>query len=154
MWELEYKESWTLKNWCFWTVVLEKTLESLFNSQEIQPVHPKEISPEYSLERLMLKLKLQYFSHLTHFKTPCFCHWLKSGGEGDGSGWDGWMASLTQGTWVLVSSRSLWWTGRPGVLQSLGSQRVGHGWATELSWTEPIFIDHLPCVRFCTSCWI
>ena len=104
-------------------------LPSLFNS-----VHPKEISPEYSLERLMLKLKLQYFSHLTHFKTPCFCHWLKSGGEGDGSGWDGWMASLTQGTWVLVSSRSLWWTAEPGVLLSIGSQRVGHDWATELNW--------------------
>ena len=64
MWELDYKESWALKNWCFWTVVLEKTLESLLDCKEIQPVHLKEISPEYSLERLMLKLKLQYFGHL------------------------------------------------------------------------------------------
>ena len=64
MWELDYKESWELKNWCFWTVVLEKTLESPLESKEIQSVHPKEISPEYSLERLMLKLKLQYFGHL------------------------------------------------------------------------------------------
>ena len=61
MWELDYKESWALKNWCFWTVVLEKTLES---SLRVQPVHPKEISPEYSLQGLMLKLKLQYFGHL------------------------------------------------------------------------------------------
>ena len=64
MWELDYKESWVLKNWCFWTVVLEKTLESTLDCKEIKPVHPNEISPEYSLEGLMLKLKLQYFGHL------------------------------------------------------------------------------------------
>ena len=64
MWELDYKESWALKNWCFWTVVLDKSLESPLHCEEIQPVHPKEISPEYSLEGLMLKLKLQYFGHL------------------------------------------------------------------------------------------
>ena len=64
MWELDHKESWTQKNWCFWTVVLEKTLQSPLDCKEIQPVHPKEISPEYSLEALMLKLKLQYFGHL------------------------------------------------------------------------------------------
>ena len=64
MWELDYKESWAPKNWCFWPVVLEKTLESPLDNKEIQPVHPKEISPEYSLEALMLKLKLQYFGHL------------------------------------------------------------------------------------------
>ena len=67
MWELDYKESWALKNWCFWTVVLEKTLESSLDCKEIQiqPVHPKGINPEYSLEGLMLKLELQYFGHLT-----------------------------------------------------------------------------------------
>ena len=64
MWELDYKESWASKNWCFWTVVLEKTLESPLDCKEIQPVHLKEISPEYSLEGLMLKLKLQSFGHL------------------------------------------------------------------------------------------
>ena len=64
MWELDYKESWVLKNWCFWTVVLEKILESPLACKEIQPVHPKEISPECSLKGLMLKLKLQYFGHL------------------------------------------------------------------------------------------
>ena len=63
MWELDYKESWASKNWCFWTVVLEKTLESPLDSTEIQPVHLKR-NPEYSLEGLMLKLKLQYFGHL------------------------------------------------------------------------------------------
>ena len=64
MWELDYKESWASKNWCFWTVVLEKTLESPLDFKEIQPVHPKEISPGCSLVGLMLKLKLQYFGHL------------------------------------------------------------------------------------------
>ena len=64
MWELDYKESWALKNWCFWTVMLEKTLESPLDCKEIQPVHPKGDNPGCSLEGLMLKLKLQYFGHL------------------------------------------------------------------------------------------
>ena len=64
MWELNYKESWALKNWCFWTVVLEKTLESPLDCKEIKLVNLKEINPDYSLEELMLKLKLQYFGHL------------------------------------------------------------------------------------------
>ena len=63
MWELDHKEDWELKSWCFWTVVLEKTLESLSDCKEIKPVNPKEVNPEYSLEGLMLKLKLQYFGH-------------------------------------------------------------------------------------------
>ena len=67
----------------------------------------------------------------------CWC-WegLRVGGEGDDRGWDGWMASLTQWTWVWVNSGSWWWIGRPGVLWSMGSQRVGHNWVTELNWTE------------------
>ena len=64
MWKLDHKESWVLKNWCIWTVVLENTLESSLDSKEIKPVNLKEVSPEYSLEGLMLKLKLQYFGHL------------------------------------------------------------------------------------------
>ena len=94
----------------------------------------KEISPEYSLEGLMLKLKLQYFDHLmgradSLEKTWCWER-LKSG-EGDNRGWDGWMASPTQWTWVWVSSKRWWRTGKPSVLQSMGSQRAGQGWATE-----------------------
>jgi len=97
----------------------------------------KEISPEYSLERLMLKLKLQYFVHLMR-RTDSFEKILMLGKgegrwEGDDRGWDGWMASLTQWTWVWVNSRSWWWTGRPGMLQSMGLQRVRHDWATELT---------------------
>ena len=99
----------------------------------------KEINPEYSLERLMWKLKLQYFSswckELTHLKRP-WCWGRLKAEEGDNRGWDGWMASLTQWTWVWVNSGSWWWTGRPGVLQSMGSQRVEHDWATQLNWTE------------------
>ena len=134
MWELNCEESWASKNWCFWTVVLEKTLESPLDCKEIQPVILKEISPECSLEGLMLKLKLQYFGHLM-WKSDTFEKTLMLGravGEGDDRGWDSWMASLTQWTWVWVNSGSWWWTRMPGMLQSMGSQRVEHDWATEL----------------------
>ena len=101
----------------------------------------KEISPECSLEGLFLKLKLQYlvatwYEELTHLKRLWFWERLSAGREGDDRGWDGWMASPTQWTWVWVNSRSWWWTGRPGVLRSMGSQRAGHDWATELNWAE------------------
>ena len=100
----------------------------------------EEISPEYSLEGLMLKLELQYFGHLMprtdSLERPWCWERLKAGGEGDDRGRDGWMASLSWWTWVWVRSGSWWWTGKPGVLQSMGSQRVGHDWATELNWTE------------------
>ena len=100
----------------------------------------KEISPGCSLEGLMLKLKLQYFGHLweelTHWKRPWCWEGLGAGGKGDDRGWDGWMASPTRWTWVWVNSMSWWWTGRPGMLQFMGLQRVGHGWTTKLNWTE------------------
>ena len=73
---------------------------------------------------------------LTHWKRPWCWEGLGAGGEGDDRGWDGWMASPTWWTWVWVNSRSWWWTGRPGVLRFMGSQRVGHDWVTELNWTE------------------
>ena len=101
----------------------------------------KEIRPEYSLGGLMLKLKLQYFAHLieelTHLKSPWCWVRLRAGGEGDDRGWDGWMASLTQWMWIWVNSGSWRWTRRPGVLRFMRSQRVGHGWATGLNWTDP-----------------
>ena len=88
----------------------------------------------------MLKLKLQYFApwckELTHLKRHRCWERLKAGGEGDDRGWDGWMASLTQWTWVWVDSRSWWWTGRPGVLRFMGSQRVRHDWAIDLIWSD------------------
>ena len=73
---------------------------------------------------------------LTHLKRPWFWERLRAGGEGDNGGWGGWMASPTQWTWVWVDSGSWWWTGRPGVLQSMGLQRVRHDWATELNWRK------------------
>ena len=91
----------------------------------------KEISPEYSLEGLMLKLKLQYFGHLK--KTLMLGKIEGRRGRGR-RGWDGWMASPTGWTWVWVISGSWWWTGRPGVVQSMVSEGVRHNWATELNW--------------------
>ena len=137
MWELDHKEGWAPKNWCSWTVVLEKTVENPLDCKEIKPAIIKEINPKYSLEGLMLKLKLQYFGHLMQradsLEKTLFWERLKAGGEGDDRGWDGWMASPTWWTWVWASSRSWWWTGKPGMLQSMGSQRVGHDWETELT---------------------
>ena len=102
----------------------------------------KEISPEYSLEGLTLKLKFQHFGHLmwrtdSLEKTDAGENWWKEE-KGMIEDEDGWMASPTQWTWVWVNSRSWWWTGRPGMLQSMVSQRVRHDWATELNWTEVV----------------
>ena len=98
----------------------------------------KDISPECSWEGLMLKLKTPILwppdEKSYHWIRPWCREGLRAGGEGDDRGWDGWMASPTRWTWVWVHSRSWWWTGRPGVLQFMGSQRVGHNWATELNW--------------------
>ena len=138
-------ESWTIKKaecwrinafelWC-WRRLLRVPWTPNRSNQFIL----KETSPEYSFEGLMLKLKLQYFGHLMQrtgsLKRPWCWERLKAGGEGDYRGWDGWMASTTQWTWVWLNSGSWWWTGRPGVQQSMGSQRVRHDWATELNWT-------------------
>ena len=143
MWELDYKENWALKNWCFWTVVLEKTLENLLDCKEIQPVRPKGNQPEYSLEGLMLKLKLQYVGYLMRrtdsFEKTLMLGKIKAGGEGDNRGWDGWMASPTRWTWVWASSRSWWWTGKPGMLQCMGSQRVGQDWVNWTAYTSLFF---------------
>ena len=104
----------------------------------------KEINPGCSLEGLMLKLKLQYMAtsceELTHWKRPWCWEGLGAGGEGDCRGWDVWMASPTQRTWIWVNSwGSWWWTGRPGVLWFMGSQRVGHNWVTELNWNSALW---------------
>ena len=144
MWELDYKESWVSKNCCFWTLVLEKTLESPLDCKEIQPVHPKGNQSWIFFERTDAEAETPILW------PPDVKNWLiwkdpdagKDWGQeekGMITGWDGWMASLTQWTWVWVHSGSWWWTEKPGVLQSMGSQRVGHDWATELNWTE------IPC---------
>ena len=134
MWEFDHKESWVSKNSWFGTVVLEKTLESPLDCKEIQPVHPKGNQSWIFIGRTDAEAETPILcKDLTHWKTPWCWERLKAGGEGDDRGWDGWMASLTQWTWVWVNSGSWWWTGKPGVLQSMGSRRVGHGWTTELT---------------------
>ena len=140
MWELDYKESWVPKNWCFelwcWRKLLRVPWTARRSSQSIR----KEISPEYSLEGLMLKLKLQYFGHLMgrtdSTERPWCWERLRAGGEGNDRGWDGQLASLTQWKWVWVNSGNWWWTGRPGVLQSMALHRFGHDWAADLNWIE------------------
>ena len=125
----------SFKLWC-WTRLLRVPWTARRPNQSIL----KEISPECSLERLMLKLKLQYFGHLMwradSFEKTLMLGKIEGRRRRDDREWDGWMASPIQRTWVWVNSGSWWWTGRPGVLQFMGSQRVRHDWATELNWTE------------------
>ena len=138
MWELVYKkaEHWWIdafELWC-WRGPLRDPWTARRSNQSIL----KEISPEYSLEGLMLKLKLQYFGHLM-WRTNSFGKTLMLGKIGggrrrDNRGWDGWIASLTQWTWVWVCSKSWWSTGKPGVLQSWGHK--GSDMSEQLSWTE------------------
>ena len=144
MWELDHKEGWALKNWCFWTAVLKKTLESPLDCKEIQPVHPKGDQSWVFIGRTNAEAPILWPLDVKNWLIGKNPHagkdWggrrqkeKKAGGEEDDRGWDCWMASPTQGIWVWVNSGSWWWTGRPGVLQSMGWQRVRHDWATELS---------------------
>ena len=141
MWELDYIEGWVPKNWCFWTMVLQKTLESPLDCKEIQPVHPKGNQSWVFIGRTDVEAEnsnilATWCKELTHWKRPWCWERLRAGGEGDNRGWDGWMASLIQWTWVWVDSGSWWWTGRPGMLRFMGLQGVEHERETELNWTE------------------
>ena len=157
-------ESWTIKKtehwridafelWC-WRRLLRVPWTARRSNQSIL----KEINPEHSLEGWMLKLKLQYFGYLMRradsLERPWCWEKLRAGEEGDYRGWDGWMASSTQWTWIWATSRCWWWTGEPGVLQSMGLQRVGHDWATELNvslHTYTTFYLPVYCTRFCVD---
>ena len=140
MWELNHKESWVPKNGCFWTVVLEETLESPLDCKEIQPVNPKGNQSWIFIGRPDVEAE-------TPILWPPDAIWLfgKDPDAGRGRrgciGWGHWVASLTQRTWIWASSGSWWWTGKPGVLQSMGSQRVGHDWVTELNWISPLTVQ-------------
>ena len=133
------KESWAPKNWCFWTVVLEKTLESPLDCKDIQPVHCKGYQSWIFIGRTDAEAEIPILwppdmKNWLLEKRPWSWERLKVRGEGDNRGWDGWMASPMWWTWVWVRSRSWWWTGKPGVLQSTGLQKGGHDWMTELNW--------------------
>ena len=171
---VQLKESWMPKNWCFWTVILEKTLESPLDCNEIQPVHPT--GNRKSVLNILWKdwcwswnsndLAI-WWEELAHLKRLWCWERLKAGGEGDERGWDCWIASLTEWTWVWLNSGSWWWTGWPGVLQSMGLQRVRHDWAAELKWNEAnvkkryqaskqkilTYIQHFVQLSFCIK-WI
>ena len=113
MWELDCEESWTLKNW------------------SLLGVHWKDWCWSWNFNTLAT-----WCEELTHWKRPWCWERLRAGGEGADRGWDGWMASPTQWTWIWVNSESWWWTGRPGMLRFVGLQRVGHYWVSELNWTD------------------
>ena len=139
-----YSESWTIMKaecrridafelWC-WRRLLRVPWTTRRSNQsilkEISPgVHWKDWCWSWNSNTLAT-----WCEELTHLKRPWYWERLRAGGEGDDKGWDGWMASLTQWTWVWVNSGSWWWTGRPGMPRFMGSQRVGHNWATELNW--------------------
>ena len=130
MWELDYKESWEPKNWWFWNMVLEKTLDSPLASKEVHPIHPKGNQSWIFIGRTDAEVETPILW------PPDTKNWLIGKtlmlGKIEGrrrrgrQTWDGWMALLTRWTWVWVSSKSWWWTGKPGMLQPSGFQRIGH----------------------------
>ena len=138
MWALDYKESWMITSWCFWTVELEKTLECPLDSKEIKPVSPKGNLSGIFIRRTDAEAPILWppdaKSHLIGKDPDAGKDWRQE--EKGMTGWDGWMAPPTQWTGIWTSSRSWWWTGRPGMVQSMRWQRVGNDWATELNWTE------------------
>ena len=139
MWELDHKESWALKNWCFWAVVLEKTVESPLDCKEIKPINPKGNQSWIFLEGTDAEAEIPIV-----WPTDAK-NWLIWKDSDTGKDWrrekgmiENEMASLTQWTWVWASSGHWRWTGKPGVLQSMGWQRVRDNWVTEMSWI-PLF---------------
>ena len=139
MWELDCEESWEPKNWCFWTVVLEKTPESPLDCKEIQPVHPKGNQSWIFIGRTDVEAETPILwppDGRTDSLEKTLMLGKTEGRRRRGQQRIRWLGGITiQWAWVWVNSRSLWWTGRPGMLQSMGSQRVGHDWATVLNWT-------------------
>ena len=138
MWELDCEESWAPKNWCFQTVVLEKTLASPLDCKEIQPVHPKGDQSWKFIGRTDAEAEtpILWPPHVKGWLIGKDSDAVRDWGQEEKGTTDGWMASPTRWTWIWVNSGSWWWTGRPGVLQFMGLQRVRHDWVTELNWTE------------------
>ena len=145
----DHKGSWELKHWCFWAVVLEKTLESPLDCKEVQPAHPRGNQSQIFIGRTDAEVEAlilwpsvaQYWLNGKDADVGKYWRWEEKGTTDEMVGW---MASVTQWTWVWASSRSWWCIGKPGVQQSMGSQRFGPDWVTEMNWF------HLyECFRFC-----
>ena len=166
MWELDYKESWVLKNWFFWTVVLEKTLESPLDSKEIQPVHPEGNQSWIFIGRT------NDGAETPILWSPDGKSWHIGKDPDAGKDWGREETGMTENevldditssmTWVWTSSKSWRLTGWPGVQQSMRLQRVRHDWATELNWTSSPFADdpsalpfphHPPVTKSCLFTW-
>ena len=144
-------KSWTIKKaecrridafelWCFtdsWESLGLQDQTSQTSRKSVLNVHWKDWCWSWNANPLAT-----WCEELTHWKRPWCWERLRAGGEGGDRGWDGWMASLTRWTWVWVNSGSWWWTRRPGVLQSMGSKRVGHDWVTELNWSVVLQVLH------------
>jgi len=158
MWELDCEESWVPKNWCFWTVVLQKTLETPLDCKEIQLVHPKGDQSWVFIGRTDAEAETPILwpphAELTHWKRPWCWERLGAGGEGDDRGWDGWMASPTWWTWVwelqeLVMDREAWRAAIHGAAKS----RTWLSDRTELSITLTntlsLFLSHFTCYSLC-----
>ena len=152
MWELDHKEGWALKNWCFRTVVLEKALESPLDCKEIKPVNPKGNQSWIFTERTDTEAETLILwppdvkSWLIWKDPSAGKDWRqeeKGRTEDEMVGWHHWLKDVT---WVWINSGSWWWTRRPGVLQSMGSQRVGHDWVIEL--TENDFVTRKTFLNF------
>ena len=125
-----------------WTVVLEKNLESPLERKEVKGVNLKGNQPWIFIGRTNTEWSwcsntlATWCEEITNWKRPWCWKRLRAGGEGDSRRWDGWMPSPSRWTWVCASSRSWWWTGKPGMLKPMGLQRVRHDWATKLNWLE------------------
>ena len=132
-----YQENWAPKNWCFWTAVLEKTLECPLDCKKIQPVNTKGNQSWKVIGRTCWNWNSNtlatWCEELTHLKIPWCWEWLEAGRKGDSRGWNGWMSSPTWCTWVWAISGSWWWTGNPGMLQSMGLKR---DMTERLNWTD------------------
>ena len=131
------KEIWVPKNYAFELWCWRRLLRAPWTARRSNQTILKEISPSHWKDwcwSWYSNTLATWCEELTHWKRPWCWERLKAGGEGDDRGWESWMASLTLWTWVWTSSRSWWWTGKPGMLQSMGSQRVGQDWAIELNY--------------------
>ena len=148
MWKLDHKEGWVPKNWCFQIVELEKTLESPLDSKEIKPVNPKRNQSWIFIGKTEAEAETPIFwppdaKNWVIEKKTLMRERLMAGGERDDRGWDGWMASSTQWTWLWANSGRSWRTGKPGLLQFTESQRVGHDLETEQQQKAGTFIPFI-----------